>query len=225
MLNDKPKKVKDYSNPTGWQLFWRIQKECWRRMGTPYLMYLFMSLLLLALQAIVPDESTTLEMVLGSICIAFGAFFNAHLLYHTGILHYDNYLTGNIHRRNARLGIQSGGDHRPEREFRPWKGFYIGLLVGVPVIILGILAHYFYVYASVFFAMFAGWAIIPITWFGPGEGGVGMKLDPLWSLIFVLLPVLVSGIAYLVGAFVERGRKLREEEREEAIRSAGKKKK
>lgn len=222
MLNEKPKKVKNYSDPTKWQMFWRVQGECWRRMVTPYLMYLFMSLLLLSVQAIVPDENSVIEIVIGVVCILGGAFFNAHLLYHTGILHYDNYITGTIHRRNARLGIPSGGDHRPEREFRPWKGFYIGFLIGVPVIFFGVLAHFFYEVASFFFTLFAGWAIIPITWFGTLESG-GLKADPLWSLLFVLLPILVSGIAYLVGAYLEKWQKEKTAERDEKIKSAGKK--
>lgn len=223
MLNEKPKKVKDTSNPTKWQMFLRVQKECWRRMITPYLMYLFMSLLLLSVQAIVPDDTSVIEIVIGIVCILGGVFFNAHLLYHTGILHYDNYITGCIHRKNALLGIQSGGDHRPEREFRPWKGFYIGFLIGLPVIILGILAHFFYAVASLFFMMFAGWAIIPIAWFGTLEGG-GLRVDPIWSLFFVLLPILVSGIAYLVGAYVEKRRKEAVAERDEKVKAAGKKK-
>ncbi len=223
MLNEKPKKKKDYSDPTKWQMFWRVQRECWRRMVTPYLMYLFMGLILLSLQAIVPDENNVVEIVLGVLCILGGAFFNAHLMYHTGVLHYDNYITGEIHRRNARYGIQSGGDHRPEREYRAWKGFYIGFLVGLPVIFFGVLAHYFYEAASLFFGMFAGWALIPIAWFGTLEGG-GLRVDALWSLLFVLLPVLVSGIAYLIGAHVEKERKLRASERDEKIKAAGKKK-
>ena len=225
MLNDIPKKPKnvDRSDPNGWQMFWRVQGECWRRMVTPYLMYLFMSLLLLSVQAIVPSENSPIEIVLGILCILGGAFFNAHLMYHTGILHYDNYITGNIHRRNAKLGIRSGGDHRPEREYRPWKGFYIGFLVGIPVIILGVLAHFYYATASIFFIMFAGWAITPIAWFGKAEGTNALKVDPMWSLLFILLPILVSGVAYLVGAYVEKRRKERTEERDQAVQKAGKK--
>ncbi len=223
MLNERPKKVKNYSDPTKWQLFWRIQGECWRRMVTPYLMYLFMSLLLLSVQAIIPDENSVVEIVLGVICILGGGFFNAHLLYHTGILHYDNFITGNIHRRNALYGIQSGGDHRPEREFRPWEGFYIGLLISLPVLILGIFAHYFYSVASLFFMMFAGWAIIPIAWFGTAEGG-GLLVDPLWSLLFMIMPILISGVAYLVGALVEKRRKANGAAHDEKIKEAGKKK-
>lgn len=224
MLNEKPKKERNDAEPTKWQMFWRVQGECWRRMVTPYLMYLFMSLLLLSVQAIVPDENAVIEIVLGIVCILGGAFFNAHLLYHTGIFHYDNYITGKIYKRNALLGIRSGGDHRPEREYRPWKGFYIGFLVGVPVIILGVLAHFFYDVASLFFTMFAGWAITPIAWFGKAEGTNRLNVDPFWSLLFVLLPILVSGIAYLVGAYVEKGRKETAAERDERVHSAGKKK-
>lgn len=219
MLNDKPKKQKDYSNPTKWQLFWRIQRECWRRMVTPFLMYLFMSLLLLSVQAIVPDDTSVLEIVLGVACILIGALFNAHLCYNYGKLHYDAYLTGLIHRRNALYGIQSGGDHRVEREYRPWKGFYIGFLVGVPIIVLSVLAGFFYDVASLFFIMFAGWAIVPVSWLGT------LPQDAFWSIAMIILPILVSGVAYLVGAYVEKGRKERESERDEAVQNAAKGKK
>ena len=187
-------------------------------------MYLFMSLLLLSVQAIVPEENTAIEIVLGVLCILGGIFFNGHLMYHTGIYHFDNFLTGEIHRRNAALGIPSGGDHRPEREYRAWKGFYIGFLVGLPVLILGLLSHFFYEYASMFFGMFAGWAIIPIAWMGTNAETGGLVVDPIFSMLFALIPLLVSGIFYLVGAYVEKRRKEEERERDENVKKAGKKK-
>ena len=63
------------------QLFWRIQKECWRRMVTPYLMYLFMSLLMLATQAISGNSLVWLKITLGILCLLGGMAFNAHLTY------------------------------------------------------------------------------------------------------------------------------------------------
>ena len=225
MLNEAPKKVKvkDYSDPTPWQLFWRIQREGWRRAVTPFLMYLFMSLILLAVQTISQTENTTIEIVIGIGCILIGAFFNGHLCYHYGVIHYDAYLTGCIHRKNRLLGIQSGGDHRIEREYRPWKGFFIGFLVGFPALILAILAGFFYDVASLPFIMFAGWAIIPITWFGTKPEG-GLAVSPFWSILMLLLPIIVSGVFYIVGAMVEKKRKEREPQPAEEPKKKGKKK-
>ena len=229
VLNEAPKKTKnkDYSNPTKWQLFWRIQRESWRRMITPYLMYLFMSMLMLACQTFGPNW---LHIVLGVLCILGGAFFNGHLCFNYGKLHYGAYVAGCLHRRNAVFGIQSGGDHRPEREYRAWKGFYIGFLVGIPALILAILAGFFPpdgsigTVAYIAYAMFAGYAIIPITWGGAVEGQ-GTNISPFWSILFLLLPILVSGVMYIVGAHVEEKSRAREAERLEQVASAGKKNK
>lgn len=206
--------VKENSlHPTRWKLFWRIQKECWRRMITPYLMYLFMSILMLATQAI---SNTVLKIVLGSVCMLGGMAFNAHLLYSYGAIHFDAYLTGCLHRKNAAYGIVSGGDHRVEREYRWWKGFYIGFLVGIPVIIFGLLAGSYYGQtvgnaAGVFLIMFAGWAIIPISW---------LRVSFYWSLFMILIPVIVSGGFYILGAYREKRKKEMQAKRSEAVAAA-----
>ncbi len=235
MLNEAPKKPKksvDYAHPNGWQLFWRTQRECWRRMVTPYLMYLFMSLLLLACQAI---PNMWAQIVLGIACIAGGAFYNGHLCYQYGKLHYGALVAGDLHRRNEAAGIASGGDHHVEREYSPWKGFYIGLLVGVPVLVLGCLAGGFYdvlagnpedslsilpsAYAALALVMFAAWAIMPALWirnYVPGMTGVSLY----WSLIMIVLPVVVSGIFYILGAHAERRSRLADAERERRLAEA-----
>ena len=130
MLNEaprKPKKKIDYAHPNGWQLFWRLQKEGWRRAITPALMYFFMSLLMLASQAI---TIVWLQIVLGVACIAGGIFFNAHLLMHFGSAHYDVFLSGQVYRLREQEGIDASPDHHVEKEYRPWKGFFIGALIG-----------------------------------------------------------------------------------------------
>ncbi len=227
MLNETPKKEKkfvDYAHPTKSQLFWRIQKECWRRMVTPYLMYFFMSLLMLACQAIDLQNDTPLEIALGIACIVGGACYNGHLCYHYGSLHYDAYCAGCLHRRNETEGIPSGGDHHVEREYRPWKGFYIGLLVGVPVLLCTIIAaatgsQTYGGYAYYAYVMFAGWAIIPVRWVA---NATGASISVWWTLLFLLLPIAVSGVMYLVGAAVNRSRRERQAERARRIEEAGK---
>ncbi len=200
------------------RLFWRIQKECWRRMVTPFLMYLFMSLLMLACQAISADWA---KITFGIVCMLGGMAFNAHLCYNYGIIHFDAYLTGCLHRRNAAYGIVSGGDHRVEREYRPWKGFYIGFLVGIPVIIFGSLAGAYYGQAAgeiagVLLIMFAAWAIIPVSWIRMAYPTVSFY----WSVLMAVIPVIVSGIFYIVGAVVEKKRKEQQTEREAAVAEA-----
>ena len=233
MLNEapkKPKKAVDYAHPTAWQLFYRTQRECWRRMVTPYLMYLFMSLLLLACQAI---PNMWAQILLGAACIVGGAGYNAHLCYQYGKLHYGALVAGDLHRRNEEQGIVSGGDHHVEREYSPWKGFYIGLLVGVPVFILGCLAGALFEkindgnilngllggYSALALVMFAAWAIMPVLWvrnYVPGMAGLSLY----WSLIMIVLPILVSGIFYIIGAHAERKSRLAETEWERRLEEA-----
>ncbi len=231
MLNEAPKKHKDidYAHPTRMRLFWRIQWECFRRAVTPYLMYLFMSSLALVCQVIVENDNSWLEILLGTVCILIGAVFNGHLCYHYGKMHYGAFVAGETHRRNEAFGIQSGGDHRPEREYRAWKGALIGFYVSVPAIILGIIAGSIpserlmqgsgIIY--MLFVMFAGWAILPITWFGTAEGGVGLAVSPYWSIAMIALPILVSLVLYNVGAYMEKREREQQAARNAAIEEAG----
>ena len=225
MLNEapkKPKKVVDYAHPNGWQLFWRIQRESWRRMLTPALMYFFMSLMMLAVQVI---EIVWLQIVLGVACIAGGIFFNAHLMFHFGDAHYDTFLSGRLYRkREQEEGIFTAPDHHVEKEYRPWKGFFIGFLIGLPVILLGILsgalegttAGNAMLWA---FAMLAGCAIVPITWLRNYVSGLA-GLSYFWTIPTVIVPIVVSGVFYMLGAWNNQRKRTRREEREAAIKAA-----
>ena len=193
-------------------LFWRTQRECWRRMVTPYAMYLFMSMTLLATQMI-PESLSWLSIILGIVCIAIGMFFNGHLAYNAGMQHYDALLTGNIHRRNIEAGIESGGDHRLEREYAPWKGFYIGFLVGLPVILFAGLAcipgamNEEHAIGKFMLLMFAGFAIVPVGWCYQSAGVSVPAGGYAWAMLFVIVPIVITGVFYIVGALVNQKRK------------------
>mgnify|MGYP000757426863 CR=1 FL=1 len=230
MLNELPKKEKKAKPMTRWRYFWRIQGVCAVRAVTPFMMYLFMSLIGLACQAISPETTEWYEVLLGAACIVIGAAFNAHLAYARGKLHYDAYLTGCIHRRNALFGIESGGDHRPELEYRPWKGFLIGFYVGVPVLLLGMFAAIPATWSGgeVALVMFAGWAIFPIQWIRaflyPGQNDWAYPpVSGGYSMLMVFLPILVTGVFYIVGAMVQKRQKEEQTERIERAAEAGKK--
>ena len=90
MLNELPKKEKPRKPTTKWRLFWRIQKECALRAVTPFMMYLFCSLIALAFQAL-SDETEVYEVVIGAACILLGAALNAPMGYLAGQKQYDSY--------------------------------------------------------------------------------------------------------------------------------------
>ncbi len=238
MLNDNPKKPKkrvDYFHPTRGQLFWRTQRECWRRMVTPFLMYLFMSLLLLSAQVI---PYAWLSVPLGVVCILGGAAYNAHLCYQYGKLHFGELVAGENARRREAEGIDVGIDHRVEREYSAWKGFYIGFLIGVPVILFGCLAGAFFdmlnasggenvwglgqlfgAYSALALVMFTTWAIMPVLWlrnYVPAMAGLSLY----WSLVMIVLPIVVSGVFYIVGAYSERRARNAEADRERRLEEA-----
>lgn len=206
-----------------WKAFWRIQKECFRRAITPYMMYLIMSMLLLVCQTLA-SFSAPLMFILSTICILGGMAYNAHLCFLTGQKHLDAYIAGELHRKNALFGIRSGGDHQPEREYRPYKGFVIGFYVGIPVLVFGSLAGAFPALEGpglLALIMFAGWAIIPVRWLNVYGG---LDVSNFLSLAMIAIPVVVSGIFYIVGAKVQaKKRSEREERMEEAKGKKGKK--
>ena len=206
MLNEAPKKIKDYAHPTKSQLFWRIQGECWRRAITPFLMYMFMGILGL-LCALIKTPWLVISLV--TLCILGGAAFNGHLSFNFGKKHYDAYVTGELHRSNERIGIPSGGDHHVEREYRFWKGSLIGLCIGAPVILLSLIGIFAdHSTLGFFFIMFAAWAYLPVWFAGGGLAAEGtFVVNPVWCMLMVLLPIIVTTVFYNVGALIEKRKK------------------
>ncbi len=199
--------------PNVFQQIMRVIWECLKRAIVPFVMYLTMSFLLLACM-LLEDKNIVLMYILSAVCILGAGAYNAHLCFLSGKTHYDAYLTGCIHRKNARLGIPSGKEHRVEREYRFWKGFLIGFLIGVPVIICASIAGANPASSAAGFSMivlilFAGWAVIPITWF---EGA-----SAFWAMLLIIYPIIISGVFYIVGGEKQKSIKLAEKQRMERV--------
>ena len=199
--------------PTKGKVFWRTQAECLRRTLSSAVMYVFMSIIMLVIQMI---PLFLVRVLLGTACMIFAMLANAHLCFGNGKRHYDNYLSGELHRSNIAHGIDTGAQIRVEREYRPWKGFYIGFLISIPVIVLGALAGHFLQTegsilgqaAGVFLIFLCGWAIIPMGWFASNF---------YWSILMAIIPILISGISYIIGARYEKRVKDAEKARAEAV--------
>lgn len=200
------KQARDRSHPTPVQLFLRTQLECLRRALTPFLMYMFMSMLGLAVFALAKNAHAAVKIALTALCLAMGVFYNGHLCYNAGKLHFAAYSSGELYRKREAEGIPMPHDHRPEREYRAWKGFLIGFYVGLPAVILSLAGGIVQLTAAngfiptllaVIFMLISGWAFFPITC---AYAVTGVTISWFWSLLMVLLPIAVSGAMYLVGA-------------------------
>ena len=75
--------------------------------------------------------------------------------------------------------------------------------------------------------MFTGWAIFPVQWIRsclcPSGDWTYPPVSGGYSMLMILLPVLVSGIFYIVGAMVQKRNKALEAARAERVAEAGKK--
>ncbi len=207
---------------SGFSFAMKVVGECFRRSITPFFMYMMMSFLMLACWMI-PIQ--WLSIVLIFVCLAAGMAYNFYLTYTSGKEHWDAYSAGKLHRQNALLGIESGKNHRVEREYRFWKGIIIGFFVGVPVIIFSLCAGLisndtFSSVMAILLIFGAGWSIIPIAKFlpeTPSALGIGGNVV-LFSMLMVFIPMIVSAVSYVVGATVQRRKKEAEKARMDRVR-------
>lgn len=214
MLQDLPKKDKNYAHPTRAQLILRTIGECLRRSVVPLLMYLFMSMAAFSTQLFSSEKVTWWSMLLGIVCIIIGALYNAYLCFNYGKKHYDVFVTGELHRLNDKFGIQTGGDYRAHCEYRPWKGFVIGLFTGSLALLFGIISIFTYK-VDLPFLLLAGWAFLPVLWARQLTGNLYIK--GVWSLFMLILPIVVSGVFYLLGAHKRKLEKERADARKREV--------
>ncbi len=176
----------------------------------PFVMYAVMGLLMLMSEMI----PIPLNYVVGVLCVLLAAAYNAYLSFRTGKEQYDFFLTGELHRENELLGIPSGGDHRSEREFRVWKGFATGFVIALPVVVMGICSGFGLAMVGLVQTFVAGWSTVPVAWFKPGNG--------FWVILPAVLPLLVSGISYLIGGAYCKKYRQEEKERFQKVRELAK---
>ena len=69
------------------------------------------------------------------------------------------------------------------------------------------------------FAMLAGCAIVPITWLRNYVSGLA-GLSYFWTIPTVIVPIVVSGVFYMLGAWNNQRKRTQREEREAAIKAA-----
>lgn len=193
---------------------WRTVRECLVHSLVPLFMYLAMSGMLLVVLGKNADKAgnvarstvLTASIICGIIAVA----YNALMSWGCGGSHFEQLVSGNMKRRSAE---ELGNDltitgYKAHKEYRPWKGFLMGFFVCLPVIIGGLL---FGKYQSaiesattgkgaaivlLIFEFLAGWALMPFQY---------LKASNYYlSILFALIPLMISGVFYIVGAYSRR---------------------
>ena len=167
--------------------------------------------------------------------------YNGFLAYAYGGKGYDMLVSGNMKRLSAQqLGSSFKiSSHKEVQEYRDWKGFAFGAVVGVFTILFGILMgangdkinEALIALATaeegtkvsiasstsiplLISMLLSGWSVMPFVFMNIG----GAAVSYYWSCLFALIPIIASGIMYIVGAYAKRGKALKAQE--EADRSA-----
>lgn len=194
--------------------FFRTLRECFVHSLVPLFMYLSMSGMLLVVISRNADDAGNVAqgtvLTASIICGLIAAAYNALMAWGCGGTHFEQLVSGNMKRRSAE---ELGSDltitgYKAHKEYRPWKGFVIGLFIALPVLAGGLLFGNYQqeILAGttskaagvwiVIFMFLAGWATIPFRYLNAPYWGV--------SATFALIPVIVTGVFYIVGAYSRR---------------------
>ena len=158
-------------------------------------------------------------LVCGLASLAYTGLF----MWGCGGQHYEMLVSGNIKRTAADengMGYKISS-HKEAKEYRDWKGFAIGgfmaIIPIVAAIVFGINQEAFEgggvnggalgVVMLVFFFL-SGWTILPFYYMNQAGMGVSYYLSGLLGL----LPVIVAGVFYIIGAYARRNKAIRQQE-------------
>ena len=201
----------------------------------PSLMYICASSILMML--LFRDEKVVWDggkIAWTIICILGGAGYNLLAMWGYGGNAYEMLVSGNVKRStmDAYGNVYKMSSHKEAQEYRVWKGFAIGAFVALFPIIFGIFfgakqwaigsGEYGMGFGLLIIIGFflSGWSTLPLYCMSKA----GVAVNYFWNLAFILIPILVSGAGYIIGAYSRRNKAIKKQETEEKIRQAQEKK-
>lgn len=160
------------------------------------------------------------------VCVLCGAVYNVAVAWAHGGTHYEMLVSGNIKRISASGGVgYKISKHKEVQEYRVWKGFVIGAFASVFFVAIGILfginqtaidakSTESGISALTFVGFFlSGWTLLPMYYLNAS----GAYVNYFLSCIFALLPVLVTGGVYIVGAYARRNKAVKEQKKADLV--------
>lgn len=215
------------------KIFWRIVRETLLHAIAPTMMFLVAGGVMLIFFA--KDYSFAKMTAWSVVCGVVALAYDGLLTWLVGGTHYEQLVSGNMKRRSAmnsgrELNIAS---YKYEKEYRPWKGFAMGAwyaaIVLIGAIVFGCNQEHIGQKTSstglgifvLIFDLLAGWIYIP---FQIKNMTVPTTVSYFHCMWFALLPVVVSGVTYICGAYAKRAKRIREQELAQKAREAEEKK-
>ena len=164
----------------------------------------------------------TSQIVWTIVCGVVACAYDGLVSWAHGGSHYEMLVTGNIMRET--MDEFGGGykfsKHKEEEEYREWKGFVIGAIAGLLTLVVGIIfgcnqakvdsgtgSQAFAIFLLICFFL-SGWSILPFYYMN----SVGIHVSYFISCAFAILPIVITGVFYIFGAYARRNKAIREQE-------------
>lgn len=168
-------------------------------------------------------EWGTTQLIWAIVCGLVACVYDGIVSWAHGGTHYEMLVTGNIMRESMdEFGVgYKFSTHKEEKEYRDWKGFAIGAFTALFTVIVGVIfgcnqakidtagagGQGLAILVLICFFI-SGWSILPFYYMN----AVGIHVSYFWSCLFGILPILVTGIFYILGAYGRRNKAIREQE-------------
>lgn len=184
-----------------------------------------MVLMMLTMQGEKTEWSNT-ALAWSVVCIVVAAAYNGLMGWANGGSQYEMLVSGNVKRMSEEQfeGGYKMSSHKEAKEYRVWKGFVMGAFIAIFPVVFGLLfgANQTIVdsAASVgegtakkaaalmllgFFL--SGWSVIPSYLMN----ATGIYSNYYLTCLYGLIPIVVTGAFYIVGAYARRNKRLREQ--------------
>ena len=202
--------------------FGRYTWELYKGSLPAFFMYLCASSILLMLTMKGETLQWGSKQITWTVVCAIGALaYHALLAWASGGTQYEMLVSGNIKRTAADAygNAYKISTHKEAKEYRPWKGFVVGALAAVFVVITAIVfgCNQAKIDAQqtkgglgvwmVILMFLSGWSILPFYYMN----GVGISVSYFLSGLLALLPIAVSGGMYIAGAYSRRNKAIRQQ--------------
>lgn len=163
-----------------------------------------------------------------AVCLAGALAYNGLMAYVQGSSGFEMLVSGNMKRMSmeALEGGYKMSTYKEVKEYRAWKGFVVGGILAIFPIVTGIV---FGCNQELIDSVFSngtvqsnagfGWVFLILLIFGGWSTSLflllnttGVTISYFVCIAFAVLPVLVTGFLYIVGAYGKRRKALKEQE-------------